>query len=282
MSFLKFMRIFFFSVLFIYSANTYAEKSSDTRFFGGEWYISWGYNRDYWAPSDIHVSQSGLGNDFTVHQVQATDFPQWTTGIFNKSITEPQYNVRIGHFLDDKKSIAVELSFDHTKYSSVLNQTAHLTGVVGGQPVETDVQLSETNFNYMLHNGANHVMLNVVKRIPLFREVNQTWSVSGLGKLGAGIMLPHADNTIFGQNNDVGSKEWGNYVGVNSGWWRINGWAVGIEAGARFVVWNPIFLELTDKVAYSKLYNVPVYRGTADQSLWMDEVILNLGWTINS
>ena len=57
----------------------------------GEWYFSWGYNKDYWAPSDIHVSQPDLDNDFTVHQVRATDYPQWNTSglIFDKGIATP-------------------------------------------------------------------------------------------------------------------------------------------------------------------------------------------------
>ena len=50
-------------------------------------------------PSDIHVSQPELGNDFTVHNVRAEDFPEWTDGIWNKDITEPQFSFRMGHFL---------------------------------------------------------------------------------------------------------------------------------------------------------------------------------------
>jgi hypothetical protein len=41
----------------------------------GNWYFSWGYSRQQYAPSDIHVSQPELGNDFTVHKATATDFP---------------------------------------------------------------------------------------------------------------------------------------------------------------------------------------------------------------
>src|SRR5277367_2650132 len=44
------------------------------RFFrDAEWYFSWGYSKEWWAPSDIHVSQASLGNDFTLHGVRATD-----------------------------------------------------------------------------------------------------------------------------------------------------------------------------------------------------------------
>jgi len=63
------------------------------RFFrDGEWYFSWGYNKEYWAPTDIHVSQASLGNNFTIHGVQGADefsFPE----IFSPSLFGPQYNI---------------------------------------------------------------------------------------------------------------------------------------------------------------------------------------------
>ena len=52
-------------------------KASFDRALNAEnnWYFSWGFSRQQYAPSDIHVSQPGLGNDFTVHQAAASDFP---------------------------------------------------------------------------------------------------------------------------------------------------------------------------------------------------------------
>jgi len=32
-------------------------------------------------------------------------------------------------------------------------------------------------------------------------------------------------------------------------------------------------------LAYARLYDIPVYKGTADHSLWMNEVIMSLGFT---
>jgi len=33
----------------------------------GNWYFSWGYSRQQYAPSDIHVTQPDIGSDFVVH-----------------------------------------------------------------------------------------------------------------------------------------------------------------------------------------------------------------------
>ena len=96
------------------------------RFFrDGEWYFSWGYNKEYWAPTDIHVSQPSLGNNFTIHGVQGADefsFPE----IFSPSLFGPQYNIRIGRFINDERTIGVEFSLDHTKYTTVSEPDSEL------------------------------------------------------------------------------------------------------------------------------------------------------------
>jgi hypothetical protein len=282
--------LFFIKPLFLYAAPIEESESSssssttmeNTGFWDGEWYLSWGYNKEYWQPSNIHISQPALGNDFTIHNVRAEDFPQWNSGIFNKAPTEPEFSIRIGHFFDKDRSYALELNYDHTKYSSYIDQNARITGKIAGQSVDMIQLLSYDYFHYNLHNGANHIMINIVNRIPLFGETNQTFSSAIMVKVGAGIMMPHSENKIIGNTNNVGTKEFGNYFGINSGWWQLNGWTAGIEAGFRFVVYSPIYLEFTGKEAYSRLYNIPVYEGTADQTLWMSELILSLGYTFDT
>lgn len=263
-------------------ASSSSPTSSIGRFFTeGEWYFSWGYSAETWVPSDIHVSQPELGNNFTVHNVKGHDEPGWDTGLFNKGLFAPQTNIRIGRFVDEDRTVAVELSLDHTKYTSTIGQAARVSGTVNGVTVDSDRVLDANTFRYNLHNGANHLMVNIVKRVPLIGKTNESLSLAALGKAGMGLMLPHSSNTVFGNNNDaeVGPKKFNNFLGTKHGWWELDGWTAGIEAGVRFVVAKPVYLELTDKVAYARLYNIPVYKGSADQSLWMNEVILSLGFT---
>ncbi|BBH53623.1 hypothetical protein [Fluviispira sanaruensis] len=259
-------------------------NDDDNHFFGGEWYVSWGYNKDYWRPTDIHVVQKSLNNDFTVHDVHAVDYPQWDTGysIFTPEITTPQWNLRIGRYIDAKRNYALEFSFDHTKFSSVIDQNAHITGTIGGQSVDMYHQLTTAYFRYDLHNGANHIMFNIVRRFSLAGEVNQDYSLNTVVKLGAGIMLPHADNSIFGNQNNNGGLAFGNWFGLTSGWWQLNGITTGVEAGLQFVFWKPFYLEFTFKEAIAKMFNVPVYQGVADHVLIMSELILSVGYTFNS
>jgi hypothetical protein len=246
------------------------------------WYFSWGYSRQWYAPSDIHVSQPGLGNDFTVHQATASDFPSSIADTLafssdGPNLTGPQENVRIGKFLDSEETFAIEFSLDHTKYNTDLGQTARVTGTVNGQPVNTNMVLDDQRFNYALHNGLNHIMINAVWLRHLYGPEKQAGDLQLVSKLGAGILLPHADNTIFGNQNQVGPKN--QRICCSSGdWWQLNGWTVGVEVGFRYFVSKGMFLELTAKEAYGALKGVPVYNGSADQEIWMTEAILSVGF----
>lgn len=239
----------------------------------GIWYFSFGYSREAWAPTNIHVSQPALGNNFTVYHVRATDDPSFDNP------TTAQYNFRIGRYLDDDRTWAIELNFDHTKYTSMVGQTAQVTGTVAGKPVNGSVELTNTVFNYDLHNGANHVMFNLARFWTILGAPHDSFSVAAVGKIGVGPLIPHAENTILGETVNVGPKDLGNALGFHSGWWQFNGVTTGAEAGFRVNLTKAIYLEITDKVAFAQVWDVPVYQGTARHNLWMNEGILTLGFT---
>lgn len=245
------------------------------------WYFSWGYSRQQYAPSDIHVSQPSLGNDFTVHQARATDFPtgfqDTVRDLFDLNFTSPQENVRIGKFLNPQQTFAIELSIDHSKYNTDLGQSAQVSGTIGNAPVNGSQVLTDQYFNYALHNGLNHIMVNAVWLHHLAGPVKKPGDLELISRVGAGILLPHAENTIFGNQNQVGPKN--EKICCSSGdWWQINGWTAGVEVGVRYTVYKSIYLELTQKLAYGVLRSVPVYQGTADQSIWMSEQVLSTGF----
>lgn len=262
------------------AASSKEVQASFDRAINGKdnWYFSWGYSRQQYAPSDIHVSQPSLGNDFTVHQATATDFPtsleDTVKSTLNLELTNPQENVRIGKFLNEEKTFAIEFSIDHSKYNTDLNQTVSVTGTA---PQTGNVALNAQNFSYALHNGLNHLMLNAVWLKHLRGPVQQPGDLQLISRVGAGILLPHADNTIFGQQNQVGPKNT-NICCSSGDWWQINGWTAGVEVGLRYTVYKSIYLELTQKFAYGVLRSVPVYQGTADQTIWMSEQVLSTGF----
>ena len=253
------------------------------------WYFSFGLSRQQYAPSDIHVSQPGQGNDFTVHQARASDFPgspqEVLTSLLRLGITDPQENIRIGKFVNPEKTFALEFSLDHTKYNTDPNQTAYVSGTIGtgngslpNGPINGNVVLDPNTFEYELHNGLNHLMFNAVWLHHLAGPVQKPGDWELISRAGAGILLPHAQNTIFGNENQVGPKDKNICCFGSHDWWQVLGWTAGVEVGFRYRVLTSMYLELTSKVAYGELKNVPVYQGVADQTIWMLEEVFSAGY----
>jgi hypothetical protein len=248
----------------------------------GSWYFSWGYSRQQYASSDIHVSQPGLGNDFTLHHVNASDYPgslsDAVNSLFKLDFTSPQENVRIGYFLNPEKTFAIEFNYDHSKYNTDAGQSVRASGTVNHAPVASPMVLGLPTFEYALHNGFNHLMVNAVWFHHLHGPKREPGEWQLISRLGAGLLLPHADNTIFGNPNEVGPK--GDRVCCfdSRDWWQVNGWTTGAEVGVRYRIYKSIYLEATLKFAYGALRGVPVYRGTADHSVWMSEQVFSTGF----
>ena len=248
----------------------------------GNWYFSWGYSRQQYAPTNIHVSQPSLGNDFTVNQVAGSDFPSSVpdtlSSLVRLDLTNPQENVRVGRFMNPEKTFAIEFSLDHSKYNIDLNQTARVSGTINNQPYNADMVLNAQNFNYTLHNGLNHIMLNAVWLQHLYGPEQQPGDLQLISRAGAGILLPHAENTILGNTNEVGPKNENVCCSSSKDWWQVNGWTAGVEVGLRYRVYKTVYVELTQKFAYGALKGVPVYKGTADHNLWMSEQVFSAGF----
>src|SRR5579862_6221908 len=82
----------------------------------GEIYFSWGYNTEWYTHSNVKINQPALGNDFTFEDISGHDHKGWDEGIFNKAISIPQYNYRLGYIFNEKKGLGIEINFDHTKF----------------------------------------------------------------------------------------------------------------------------------------------------------------------
>jgi len=293
----SYLRVFFASIVALtlnvaaQTASTPAQQSqssympfkfssdiSKKGFFNtdAEWYGSLGFNKTYYQNSDIKITQPG--SNYTINGVQGHD--EYKT----PGLRSPD-NLRIGRFIDDERVWGFELSLDHDKYTSTLGQTANITGVIANNPSPGantlgigSNQLTSQTFSYMLHNGLNSLMVNVIYRKPLLGEIADNSSLSFIGKIGTGLAIVHPYNDIDGNENSVGQKTLSNVLGFNRGWWRIVGTSTGFEAGFRYVFKKPFYVELTDKQLFTEMSNIPVYQGSATQKLWSNQYILSLGY----
>ncbi len=228
-------------------------------------YFSWGYNAESYTRSSVHVSQPELNRDYTLHDVAGHDHQGWNEGIFHQELTIPQYSYRIGWMFNERKGWGIEINFDHTKYIIRQGQTVRLTGNLGdGKSVDTNLLYTEGNgFFYYLNNGANFFLLNAVKRLPLWENKRKTLRVDGLGKVGIGPVVPHVENSFFGDKNDPH--------------FQIGGWNTGAEADLKITAFRHVYLEGGIKGDYARYSGLRIYKGTARQAFGSFIFLLSLG-----
>jgi hypothetical protein len=231
-----------------------------------EIYGSWGYNTEWYTHSNLHVSQPSLQNDFTFEGIKGHDHPGWDGQFFTKALSIPQYNYRIGYFFNEKKGLAFEINFDHTKYI-LAEQDAHIKGTMNGQAVDKTVHWPDDSSSYYyLNNGANFLLFNIVKRWHLIADRKGKIQIDGLVKVGVGPVIPHVDNKFFNQP-------------PNAEHFQLGGWNVGLEGALRATFFKYVFLEYTNKFDYARYSGLRIYEGTAKQAFGTYEMILNLGFT---
>ncbi len=228
------------------------------------WYFSWGYNGEWYTRSTVHVKMNGEGDNYDLVHVQAHDHKGWDDGLFQKQLTIPQYNYRLGCYFNEKQDLAIELNFDHTKYIITDGEKIHLKGSHSNVKSDTTIIFSEGNgFYYYLNNGANFFLINIVKRHGLYRTKDNNLRIDFTGKVGVGPVIPHVENSFFGHKNDPH--------------FQFGGWNTGIETAFRFTIMKYAYIEMSQKVDYARYSNLKIYDGTAKQNFGTYELILSGG-----
>ena len=231
----------------------------------GKFYISYGYNLDWFSKSDIHFKDKTTDDyDFTLFDVKAEDRPG-IDEMFSTDITIPQYSYRFGYFLNDKYDLGFEINYDHVKYVMIQNQRAHMKGEIHGENFDTDTLLVNDFIRYEHTNGANYIMIKGIKRQNFLHSKNEKHWLSGIVKIGAGIVLPRSDTRIFGnRKNDT---------------YHVAGYVAGIDLGLRYDFLKHFFVETSGKGAFANYSNVFLYGdGKASQHWTSFEFIFTAGY----
>ena len=255
--------------LFLLPLMVQAQEKKEKKERKGEFYFSWGYNKEWYTNSNVRVDQPSLRNNYTLKNVTSHDNVGWDQGIFNVPLSIPQYNYRIGYFFDKKKGLAFEINFDHTKHILTDGQTVNLVGTLGGRNVDTSILFAKTNgFNYYLNNGANFLLFNIVKRWTWHESKSKNFKLDFLGKAGIGPVIPHVENTFFGKVNQDG--------------FQLGGWNVGTEGALKATFYKHVFVEFSNKLDYARYSGLKVYEGTAKEAFLSYQLILSLGYSFGA
>ncbi|MDB4061759.1 hypothetical protein N8371_05245 [Vicingaceae bacterium] len=190
------------------------EKSSLSKDFSltnnkHKFFFFWGYNRTEYAKSDI--SWKGPGYVFTLSDVEATDLPQKKFGsnYYNPLLfTIPQFNFRVGFFLNDKYAIAA--GWDHMKYRTKQGSSARFSG-----NVDNSVSTSYANYedgdevtidNYYVRmehsDGFNVLNFNLERHDVMYSIFEEKIGVKLVSGIGFGVDMPWTNSMTFGRSND--------------------------------------------------------------------------------
>jgi hypothetical protein len=237
-------------------------------------YFQWGYNTEWYTRSTIHFRMNN-GDNFKLNHIRAHDRRDYDA-ILKKplEVSIPQYNYRIGFYLNRKHTHALEINFDHAKYIVTDGQRAHVTGKIGGVAVDGDSILNPQTFLHLEHtDGANWLHINYVTQHVLMNTKSGSRPLfTSIWKAGAGINIPRTDFTWHGDrlNNDF----------------HIAGFNVSAEGGARVYPGKKLFLELTGKSGYVQyidaLANTHSTKGNrVSHHFGYFEIIGTIGFDIN-
>jgi len=232
-------------------------------------YLQWGYNTEWYTNSTIHFRDNinGVNHDFKIYKAKAHDRNDMDAIVKEPiQISVPQYNYRIGFYLNKKHTRAIEINYDHAKYIVYDSQLLHAKGTIGSTYFDKDTAFNYTQLHFEHTNGANFYQINYVRQYSLMKNARKT-IFSGIWKAGAGILIPKTDVTLSGKRVDNR--------------FHIAGYCLGAEGGLRWFISRRLFLEGTGKAGFANYTNaLATGGGRVNHSFAYFEVIGLLGYDI--
>jgi len=272
-----------YSILFTQYSFAQTDSTNKTK---KKWtfYGTWGYNRWDYTKSTIHFVNKGTPNytdpqhgpyDFTIYNAVAHDSPDFNQ-IASKwsdvaNVTIPQFSVRVGFYLNNKRDEGFEINYDHAKYVVDNGQRVLVKGTVLGQPVNTYTVIQYPDFHFEHTDGANFWMANYIKRWKFFTSKNGNNSIGWMIKPGAGVVVPRTDVTLFG--NRLNNR------------WHMAGFIAGVETGIRANLFKHLCIEFTGKAAYADyLWCFVQYKGNGNANHMFGTIgaILSVGYQFDA
>ena len=186
------------------SLTSFCQETDDEFTQKGTMYFYWGWNRDFFSKSNIHFT--GENYDFTLKKVIAKDRQSpfnFNTYFSPANLTIPQYNFRIGYFIN--KHYDISFGIDHMKYVVQENQYVEINGHI--ESTETiydgiynrDQILIQYPFLKFEHtDGLNYFNFDLRRNDQLFSYKKFSFNISE--GIGLGGLLPKTNATLL--NNE--------------------------------------------------------------------------------
>jgi len=233
----------------------------------GTFYVTWGYQKDFYTRSDVHFKNDGNDNyDFVMHNAKAHDRRDMDH-FFQKPLTVPQYVFYGGYFFNNKGDWGIEGGWDHLKYIVTDNQVMHMTGQIRGVQYNQDTLATYNFFHYEHTNGNNYLSASLLKRFTFFNSPASHHKLSLIAKVGGGLLVPKTQSVILGNERD--------------GPFRVAGYVFTIGGAVRYDIYRYFFLEASTKGGYARYTHDKLYGdGIAKQHFFSLQFIMSAGVNI--
>lgn len=181
----------------------FAQNQSATSRYGhkGRLYLYWGWNGAWYSKSNINFL--GAGYDFTLSKVAAKDRPSpfnFNTYFNPGNVTIPQYNFRVGYFINDHYNIS--FGIDHMKYVVVDKQNVKINGSISGTNSEYDGEYNNeevtirTGFLEFEHtDGLNYGNI-AIRRFDQFFDFNKV-KIGFTEGVELGLLIPKTNTLLI-------------------------------------------------------------------------------------
>ncbi len=266
----------------LFSCNISAQKSTQSKYTEnkkGQFFISWGGNRESYSKSDITFK--GEDYNFTIHDATAHDKPKgWHVDYINPTrITIPQTNIKMGYYISD--NYAISFGIDHMKYVMYRNESRKLEGyidlpdtepgsVYNGVYNNEQFLVSEDFLKFEHTNGLNYAYLEFarVDDISSIFHIQNTdkFQVNFTEGLGGGILYPKTNTTLLQKDR---YDEF-----------HLAGYGISINAGLNFTFLKHFFIETDLKGGYINMPDIRTTSNTAEsasQHFFYLQRILSIG-----
>jgi len=201
--FLLMKKLFLFCSIILLSHSAFSQNQREPSEIAqkGNFYVYWGWNWDWYQKSNITFK--GTEYDFELQKVIARDrqSPFDARIYFNPlKITIPQYNFRLGYFINDHYNIS--LGIDHMKYVMVNDQRVKISGHINnsgtpydGNYSDDDLVLADDFLRFEHTDGLNYPNLEFRRFDEIF-DFNRV-KINLTEGLGFGMLYPRTNTTLL-------------------------------------------------------------------------------------
>ena len=239
------MRLFLSFCLFLSCLSAFAQESKIKSVF-----FTWGYNRSFYLPSDIHVNGPDLSIPFK--DVIAADDPAPLSSDYYRidKFTIPQFDFRFGIILANDWRITG--GWEHMKYQTTVGSKTKASGHIGRQYpnlyfperdfVDHEVEITKGLFYHEHTDGLNYIHLEVEKGYgySLFKS---PLMLKGYIGAGTGPTAPWSDTYLFREHYRNPSI-------------HFAGWGVNVTAKPELWYKDRVFLQLVTRAGQIWLWDI--------------------------